>query len=100
MPVMALPGWGLPNLMLVACPGPYASLCNAVLQGSARGIEGSGLYVMSNNSLCSHHDTKGFLHMESVPASQVQQQHVIFIVNKPEQRKTAKIYIFKMKGSY
>lgn len=44
--------------------------------------------------------TRGFFHLESVPASQEHQQHVIFIVNKPKQKKAAKIYIFKTKGSY
>lgn len=43
---------------------------------------------------------KIFFCMESIPASQEQQRHVIFIVNKPEQRKAAKIYLFKTKGSY
>lgn len=90
--------WCLPNPALVGCPGPYSLLCKAVLQGSTCGIEGSGFCVISNNSLCSHHETKGFFHMESVPASQEQQEHVIFMVNKPEQRKAAKRYIFKMKG--
>lgn len=43
---------------------------------------------------------KIFFYMESIPSSQEQQGHVIFIVNKPEQRKAAKIYLFKTKGSY
>lgn len=85
--------------MLVGCSGPYPLLCNAVLQGSACGIEGSVLCVMSNNSLRSHHETKGFFHMESAPASQEQQEHVIFIVNNPEQRKAAKPRIFKTKAA-
>lgn len=60
LPVLPLRGWDLPNPMLVGCPGPCTLLCNAVLRGSACGIEGSGLYVTSNISLCSHHENKGF----------------------------------------
>lgn len=44
----------------VGRPGPYTLLCNATSQGGTCGIEGSGLYVVSNDSLCSHHETKDF----------------------------------------